>query len=87
MERKKTNEVYFLSFEQVAKTGRSHSTRGKSFLWEDVIYLTQSSIIPNCTQVKTVHSEFTINEHFEAVDSEWQAYLIRQKLGIPKPNE
>jgi len=86
MERKKTNEIYIMNFENAQKTGKSWATRSTSFLWSDVRHLTASTSIPNCTIVYTF-SEFTINEHFDVVDGEWQAYLQRQHLGIPTPNE
>lgn len=87
MERKKTNEVYILHFDDAVKAGQSWSTRGTSFFWEDVVKVTESTLIRNCTVVKTTYDEFTINEHYELVDGEWKAFLDRKKLGITQPNE
>lgn len=84
MERKKTNEIYMLNFDNAIKTGKATATRGVSFFWEDVLKLTESTVIKNCTAVKTTYDEFTINEQFDLVDGEWQSYLKRQSLGIPK---
>lgn len=87
MERKKTNEIYFRSFEDAVKTGVSTATRKVSFFWHDVLNLKESVTIPNCTVVKTESEEFTINEQFDLVDGEWNAFLKREKLGITKDNE
>lgn len=83
-ERKKTKEMYILSFDEAVKKGCSYSTLGVSFFWNDVIMLSESTIFRNCTVVKTTFSEFTINEQFDVMDSEWQSYLNRTSLGITK---
>lgn len=87
MERKRTNEIYVNTFDVAKQTGKSWSTRQKSFLWDEVLDITQSTLFPNCTVIYTKQTEFTINEHFDLVDSEWNAYLMREKLGITKDNE
>lgn len=87
MERKKTNEIYILSFDEAVRANQSWSTRGTSFFWSDVLRVTQSTIFRHCTVVKTTYDEFTINEHFELVDGEWKAFLDRPKLGIEQQNE
>lgn len=84
LERKKTNEIYILSFDEAVKKGCSYSTRGVSFFWNDVVMLSESTIFRNCTVVKTTFSEFTINEQFDVIDSEWQSFLNRTSLGITK---
>lgn len=87
MERKKTNEIYIFDFKTAMEVGRSTGTRGTSFLWDDVVHITESKVFSNCTSVKTVYTEFTINEQFDVVDGEWNAYIIRQKLGINTNHE
>lgn len=87
MERKKSNEIYVLDFEKAHREGKVTSTRGTSFLWCDVVQVSESSIFRNATVVKTIYTEFTINEHFDLVDGEWKSFLERDKLGITKPHE
>lgn len=82
LERKKTKEIYILDFKDAMTSGCCTATRGVSFIWNDVIMVTESSLIRNCTVVRTTYSEFTINEHYDIVDGEWKAFLESQKLGI-----